>query len=154
MLRRIFTIGVIVVALTAPAAAVGHAQRSRTYKGTIDHAGGGGTVSLTITGSSVTAIHVTGNWTCDNGVVPISYKYTLRSRRAHPAHVSVKRAFRGNHLKFASPDLYDNMGKYSGSGSLSGTVKGATVTGRVSVGGSTPDSSCSGGGRYTATLTN
>jgi hypothetical protein len=150
MFRKIFAFGMIALGLAAPAVAGGQAQRSRTYKGTIQ--GGAGKVSLTITGSSVTAVSVTGNWTCENGIVPISYKYTLRSQRRHPAHISTKGAFKGNHLKFASDDLYNNQGSYTGSGSLSGTVKGRTVTGKVSVDGSTPDSTCSGGGRYTATF--
>lgn len=150
MFRRILALGMTVIGLAGPAVAAGHAQSSRTYKGTIH---GGGRVSLTITGRSVTAINVAGTWTCENGITPISYTYTLRSTRAHPSKISAKGAFKGNHLKFASDDLHNNQGKYTGSGALSGTLEGTTVTGKVSVQGSTPDSFCGGGGGYTASLT-
>lgn len=145
-------IGAIVLACAAPAAvAAAGAHRAKTYKGAL-HASGGGKVSLTMTRSSVTEIKVTGYWTCENGIVPLSYKYTLRSRRGHPVSIAANGSFHANHLKFRSADLYDNMGRYWGSGSVSGTVRGRLVTGRVSVAGSTPDSYCSGGGRYSATL--
>ncbi|MHB8692793.1 MAG: hypothetical protein ACYDHH_16270 [Solirubrobacteraceae bacterium] len=150
MLRKALTLVTVTCACAAPAFATGSGHRSGIYKGKIR---GGGRITLTISGSSVTAINVTGSWSCDNGVVPINYTYSLRSQPGHPALISAAGSFKGNHLKFASPDLYNNMGKYSGSGSVSGTVRGTTVTGSVSVSGGTPDSVCSGGGRYTATLT-
>lgn len=150
MLRKTLTLVTIICASAAPAFATASARRAGIYKGTIR---GGGRIALTISKSSVTAINVTGNWSCDNGVVPIDYTFSLRSRPGHPALISAAGTFKGNHLKFASPDLYDNMGKYSGSGSVSGTVRRTVVTGSVSVSGGTPDSTCGGGGRYTATLT-
>ncbi len=150
MFRKTLTLATMICACAAPAFATGSAHRTGIYKGTIR---GGGRIALTISKSSVTAIKVAGSWSCDNGVTPIAYTYSLRSRPRHRALVSATGTFKGNHLKFASPDLYNNMGRYRGSGSVSGTVSGTTVTGRVSVSGGTPDSVCGGGGRYTATLT-
>src|SRR5581483_10498443 len=126
MLRKTLTLATVICACAAPALASASAHHDRIYKGTIQ---GGGRITLTISNSSVTAINVRGTWSCDNGVVPIDYTFSLRSQPGHPAPITAAGRFKGNHLKFASPDLYDNMGKYNGSGSVSGTVSRKVVTG-------------------------
>jgi hypothetical protein len=68
-------------ACAAPAFATGSGHGSGIYKGKIR---GGGRVVLTVSGSSVTAINVTGSWSCDNGVTPIDYTYSLRSQPDTP----------------------------------------------------------------------
>jgi hypothetical protein len=150
MLRRIVAVGTLALVCAAPAAAAAPAHGSGTYRGTLP---GGGHIAITVAGSVVTSIRVSGSWSCADGVVPSSYRYTARNRADQRPRINAAGAYKVSDLKFASPATADNDGPVEGSASLSGTFTGSTVSGHVAANGEASSGfECDGASAYKATL--